>query len=69
MANFLNPIRGKNGSTNGGGGYNANAAGRKAYGSGRPFPNVGKTSVVGKTGYTERDARRNAIMKRQGRAI
>jgi len=68
MANALNPIRGKNASTAGGGGYNALSAGRKTYGGGRPFPNTGKTSATGQAGYTERDARRKAIMNRQGRA-
>lgn len=67
-SNFLNPIRGKNASTVGGGGFNAMSAGSKAYSGGRPYPNSGKTSAAGKTGYNERDARRNAIMKRQGRA-
>lgn len=64
-ANFLNPIKGKNASTAGGGGYNAVAAGRKVYGGGRPYPNAGKVGAAGKTGYTERDARRRAIMNRQ----
>ena len=69
MASSLNPIRGKVGSTAGGGGYNPLSAGRKAYGmGGRPAPNVGKTSAAGQAGYTERDARRKAIMNRQGRA-
>lgn len=67
MANSLNPLRGKNASTNGGGAFNALSAGRKSYGGGRSFPNQGKASASAKTGYTERDARRNAIMKRQGR--
>lgn len=67
MANFLNPLRGKNASTSGGGAYNALSAGRKVYGGGRPYPNSGKTAAAGKAGYNERDARRNAIMKRQGR--
>lgn len=64
-ANFLNPLKGTSGSTVGGGAYNALAAGRKAYGGGRPFPNVGKVGAQGKAGYTMRDARRDAIMKRQ----
>jgi len=66
-SNFLNPLRGKNASTAGGGAFNALSAGNKAYGGGRPFPNSGKTGASGKAGYAERDARRNAIMKRQGR--
>lgn len=66
-SNPLNPIRGKNGSTAGGGGFNPMSAGRKSYGAGRPFPNTGTTSATGKVGYNERDARRNAILKRQGR--
>lgn len=64
-ANFLNPLKGINASTTGGGGYSAQAAGRKAYGGGRPFPNSGKVGAQGKSGYTARDARRKAIMKRQ----
>lgn len=67
MANPFNPARGKNTSLIGGGGFNKQAAGSKAYGGGRPFPNSGKTSAAGKIGYNERDARRNAILKRQGR--
>ena len=66
MANSLNPLKGINASTEGGGGYNAGAAGRKAYGGGRPFPNVGKGGAAAKTGYSIRDARRKAIMSRQG---
>lgn len=65
--NSLNPLKGKNASTNGGGAYAPLAAGRKSYGGGRPFPNQGRASAAAKTGYSERDARRNAIMKRQGR--
>jgi len=68
MANSFNPLQGRNSSTNGGGAYVSGAAGRKSYGGGRPFPNAGKASAAAKTGYTERDARRDAIMKRQGRA-
>lgn len=69
MASSLNPIRGKNGSTAGGGGFNPLSAGRKAYGmGGRAAPNVGRVSTTGQQGYNERDARRKAIMNRQGRA-
>lgn len=68
MAYSLNPLKGKNASTNGGGAYSALAAGAKSYGGGRPYPNSGKVGAQGKKGYTERDARRNAIMKRQGRS-
>lgn len=67
MAGF-NPLRGKNASTDGGGAFNALSAGRKAYGGGRPFPNSGKVGASGKAGYSERDARRDAILRRQGRA-
>jgi len=64
-ANYLNPLKGKNASTEGGGAYNPLSAGRRAYGGGRPYPNAGKSGAAAKTGYTERDARRRAIMKRQ----
>ena len=64
-ANSLNPIKGVNGSTDGGGGFNALSAGRKTYGGGRPYPNMGKVGAQGKAGYSMRDARRDAIMKRQ----
>ena len=51
-----------------GGGFNAMAAGKKMYGSGRPMPTMGK--VKDKTGYAMRDskmaARRNALMRRAG---
>jgi hypothetical protein len=63
----FNPATGKIGSTQGGGGFNRNAAGGKTYGQGRPFPNMGKTS--NKAGYGKRDAmnaRANAIQKRLG---
>lgn len=66
MANFFNPIKGSTGSLQGGGAYNSLSAGNKAYGGGRPFPNVGKVGAQGLQGYSERDARRRAIMKRQG---
>lgn len=66
MANSLNPLRGINASTDGGGAYNSLSAGRKAYGGGRPYPNVGKGGAAAKSGYSMRDARRNAILKRQG---
>jgi hypothetical protein len=53
------------GVSTGGGGFNAYAAGKKSYGSGRPMPTIGR---VNPTGYAERDrmekARRNAILKR-----
>lgn len=49
----------------GGGGYMRYAAGAKQYGSGRPFPTMGR---VDPTGYRERDAtervRREAMIKR-----
>lgn len=67
MANSLNPLKGINASTNGGGAFSPLAAGSKAYGGGRPFPNSGKVGAEGKKGYSMRDARREAIMKRQGR--
>lgn len=66
MANSLNPLRGINASTDGGGAYNSLSAGRKAYGGGRPYPNAGKGGAAAKSGYSMRDARRNAILKRQG---
>lgn len=65
MASAYNPLRGINASSAGGGAYNAVAAGNKAYGGGRPYPNMGKVGAQGKAGYTMRDARRDAIMKRQ----
>lgn len=64
----FNPLRGKpSSSLAGGAGFNSQGAGNKIYGGGRPFPNSGKVGAQGKQGYTERDARRNAIIKRQGR--
>jgi hypothetical protein len=49
-----------------GGGFNAYAAGKKHYGSGRPMPTVGK--VKDRAGYTIRDnkaaARRDALLRR-----
>lgn len=64
----FNPLRGKTGtSLAGGAGFNPQSAGARVYGGGRPFPNSGKVGAAGKSGYTERDARRNAILKRQGR--
>lgn len=64
-ANYLNPLKGVNASSNGGGGYSSLGAGRKSYGGGRPYPNAGKVGVEGQRGYNEREARRRAIMKRQ----
>lgn len=50
----------------GAGGFNAYAAGNKAYGGGRPMPNIGRTA--NKVGYGKRDgamaARRDALMNR-----
>lgn len=50
----------------GGGGFNAYAAGKKHYGTGRPMPTVGK--IANKGGYTVRDnkaaARRDAMIRR-----
>jgi len=51
-------------SPKGAGGYNNLSAGNKAYGGGRPYPNMGKTSASGKAGYAARDARRRAIVNR-----
>ena len=68
MAELFNPLRGRNASNDKGGGFNRLAAGRKTYGAGRPYPNIGKKTAAAQTGYAERDARRNAIMKRYGRA-
>jgi hypothetical protein len=69
MATRFNPLRGRNGSLQGGAGYNRQAAGAKSYGGGRPFPNIGKTA--NKAGYNERDAkneaRKNAVLRRIGR--
>jgi hypothetical protein len=52
----------------GGGGFEAYAAGKKAYGGGRPMPTMGK--VQSKAGYGMRDgkmaARREALMRRSG---
>lgn len=49
-----------------GGGFNAYAAGKKHYGSGRPMPTVGR--VKDKVGYGVRDgkaaARREAMLRR-----
>lgn len=68
MAYGFNPARGRNGSQVGGAGFNSQAAGRKAYGGGRPYPNAGKTTD--KAGYNEREARnnarKNAVLKRLG---
>jgi hypothetical protein len=56
------------GAPQGGAGYNSLAAGKKAYGSGRPMPTMGK--VQNKSGYAMRDgkmaARREALMRRSG---
>lgn len=74
----MNPIRGMvgnfssqrftAGAPQGGGGFNALAAGNKSYGSGRPMPTMGK--IADKTGYAMRDgkmaARRDALMRRAG---
>lgn len=64
----FNPSRGRNGSKVGGAGFNRQAAGRKNYGGGRPYPNAGKTTD--KAGYNERDAknraRTNAVLRRLG---
>lgn len=68
MAGAYNPIRGKQAKLLGGAGFNSQAAGRKAYGQGgRPFPNQGRVGAEGKKGYTERDAKRDAILRRKGR--
>lgn len=51
------------GAAKAGGGFEANAAGNKVYGSGRSMPTIGP---VDPTGYAERDrktkARRNAML-------
>lgn len=69
MATGFNPSRGRNASLVGGGGFSPHAAGKKVYGAGRPFPNMGKTP--NKAGYTARDAqneaRKNAVLRRIGR--
>lgn len=63
-----NAATGRNGVQIGGAGFNRQAAGRKSYGGGRPYPNAGKTTD--KAGYNERDARnrarKNAVLKRLG---
>lgn len=52
----------------GGAGFNAYAAGKKAYGGGRPMPTIGKVQSM--AGYGMRDgkmaARREALMRRSG---
>lgn len=64
----FNPAKGRNGSPVGGAGFNRLSAGRKHYGSGRPYPNAGKTKDI--AGYNERDARnearKNAVLRRIG---
>ena len=68
MVNAYNPIRGKNSKLLGGAGFNALAAGRKAYGQGgRPFPNVGAVGAEAKKGYAKRDAKRDDILRRKKR--
>lgn len=47
-------------------GFNRYAAGRKTYGGGRPFPNVGIGGATSAQGYAQREARRKAIAKRAG---
>lgn len=47
-------MNGLNGMARGGGGFNAMAAGRKQYGTGRSAPTSG---AVDKQGYAERDRR------------
>lgn len=61
MVNRYDPLR----KQRGGGGFNSQAAGNRVYGGGRPFPNVGRGGAESQRGYTERDARRRAIIKRQ----
>jgi hypothetical protein len=66
---MVNPIRARfSEPAQGGGGFNAYAAGNKHYGAGRPMPTTGK--IANKYGYAERDAkaaaRRSALMKRIG---
>jgi len=60
QAQFGNPA------AQGGGGFNALAAGNKHYGGGRPMPTTGK--VVDKLGYAQRDAaaaaRKEALLRR-----
>lgn len=56
------------GAPQGGAGFNAYAAGKKSYGSGRSMPTFGKVS--NKAGYAMRDgkmaARRQALIRRSG---
>lgn len=74
---MINPIRSQiasmqprfadSGAPQGGAGFNAYAAGNKAYGTGRPAPTYG---AVDKAGYAMRDgraaARREALIRRAG---
>ena len=67
MARQFNPVQGRFTSLVGGAGFNPLGAGDKIYGlGGRPAPNQGKAGANAKVGYTQRDARRDAILKRQG---
>lgn len=56
------------GSATGGGGTNRYAAGKPAYGGGRPMPNIGAVSGSGKMGYAVRDrlhkSRQNLALQR-----
>lgn len=69
----LHPVRGLLSKTpaqqTAGGGFNSYSAGNKAYGSGRPAPNMGATANM--TGYAKRDgqvaARRDAYLERMKR--
>ena len=63
MASQYRPVRGIR--APGAKEYNSYAAGKKAYGGGRPFPNTGKGKATSKAGYAEREAKRRAIISRQ----
>ena len=67
---MANPMRAKfSQPAQGGGCFNAYAAGKKHYGTGRPMPTTGK--IANKFGYAERDAkakaRREALTRRMGK--
>lgn len=68
MANQYNPVRGIRAPIAGGAGFNRLAAGKKTYGTGRPFPNMGKADAEAMRGYAEREAKRRAIVSRQQRS-
>lgn len=60
---YTRPLRGRK-PVSKSGAFNPYAAGDKTYEGGRPFPNVGKVGAKGKAGYAQRDARRQAVLRR-----